>query len=162
MENVRVPGNKKRVEVRADGTKRVYTQSSLASRTQQQHKDSCDINRILSKYKLTGSLTHLNRQSGVYADLTSLTDYQNSIDSVMKANNAFAALPAAIRDRFQNDPSQLLSFMEDPKNYDEGVKLGLYEQGLKPSEQKAKNDESNDESAKKAPKAKTKPVESET
>jgi len=36
-----------------------------------------------------------------------------------------ASLPSKIRDRFGNDPSQLLSFLADSSNKDEAISLGL-------------------------------------
>ncbi|RYF32309.1 MAG: hypothetical protein EOO38_31115, partial [Cytophagaceae bacterium] len=37
----------------------------------------------------------------------------------------FDALPAKIRDRFNNDPSRFLAFCENPENEAELVQLGL-------------------------------------
>lgn len=106
---------------------RVRTINNEKSMTQQQFKDECDVNNIVAKYKRTGEITHLARTSGVYADLTKITDYHTMINQIQEAQKAFMTLPAAVRLRFQNDPGQLLAFMQDPKNYEEGVKLGLFE-----------------------------------
>lgn len=41
------------------------------------------------------------------------------------ASEAFETLPSAVRERFRNSPSELLSFLADSRNREEAVKLGL-------------------------------------
>ena len=43
----------------------------------------------------------------------------------MLAQEQFAALDAAVRSRFDNDPAKFLEFTADPANADEMVKMGL-------------------------------------
>ena len=45
--------------------------------------------------------------------------------NVIRAAEAFAAMPADVRDRFQNDPGRFLEFANDASNYDEALKMGL-------------------------------------
>lgn len=108
-----------------NGRTRVQTINTKPSKTQQQFAADCDINNIINRYKTTGEFTHLTSKQGAYRDFSSITDYQDMLDTVQYAQNAFNALPADIRLRFQNDPAQLLLFVQDEANYDEGVKLGL-------------------------------------
>lgn len=110
-----------------NGRTRVYTDHQSPVMTDQSFKDQCDVNLILKKYKTTGVITHLNRAKGTYLDLTNAPDYQTSLDTVIKAQDAFMTLPAEIRERFGNDPSRLITFLSDPKNNEEGIKLGLLE-----------------------------------
>lgn len=138
-----------------NGRIRVQTINEEPTRTQQHYKDQCDVNNIIAKYKKTGVITHLARSQGVYADVSQITDYQTSLQKVMDAQNAFSTLPSELRLRFNNDPQQLLAFLQDPKNYDEGVTLGLYEQKTEPTPEsitqnndkktKTKNDPTNEE-----------------
>lgn len=79
----------------------------------------------MAKYQTTGQFTHTTSKIGRYADFSSIQDYREMLDTVRYAQEAFAILPAEMRKRFDNDPSQLLDFVQDPNNYDEGVKLGL-------------------------------------
>ena len=44
---------------------------------------------------------------------------------VVKAEEAFMTLPAVVRARFANDPAGIFTFLQDPANRDEAVKLGL-------------------------------------
>jgi len=113
---------------RPNGTKRVQTKIPGPSRTQKQFKDECNVNNIIKKYKATGTITHVrNRQEGVYADLTTLPDFQQAMDVIVKASNAFQEVPAEIRSRFNNDPQQFIDYLNDPKNIEESYKLGLRE-----------------------------------
>jgi phage internal scaffolding protein len=92
---------------------------------QQHFKDECDVNRILAKYQKTGLLDHVNRFQGDYADLSAVPDFQDSLNAVIDAQEAFMTLPSSIRKQFDNDPAQFLDFVHDPSNRDEMVKMGL-------------------------------------
>lgn len=98
-------------------------------RTKQSFAQECDINTIMSRYALTGQFTHLSLRAPQYGDVADI-DFQGCMDTVAAAREHFASLPSAIRDRFHNDPGRLLSFLQDPSNRDEALKLGL----LAPSE----------------------------
>lgn len=126
------------------GRVRVQTINKEASMTQQQFKDECDINNIMKKYQTTGEFLHLTKKQGTYGDFSELTDYQGMLHKVMQADAAFAALPADVRLRFKNDPAELISFLQDEKNHDEGVKLGLIN---KPETAAIKNDSNENEAA---------------
>lgn len=95
------------------------------SRTKQAFKAECDINNILSKYQKTQLLTHVNEIKGSYGDFSEVADYQTALNSVIAANESFMGLPASVRQRFGNDPSNLISFISDDSNYEEAHKLGL-------------------------------------
>lgn len=98
-----------------------------ASRTQQHFKDECDIDRILKKYSETGFLVSPlePRRPAKWGDFSSVADYQASMNRLVQVQEAFEALPSRVRERFRNDPMQMLAFLEDPVNKDEAVKLGL-------------------------------------
>lgn len=106
----------------------------LPSMTKQSFKDECDINNILSQYKQSGIISHINAQAaaGRYIDLPESVDLQEAFALVEQATGAFASLPAKVRDRFHNDPALFLAFCEDPKNADELVELGLREPPSRP------------------------------
>lgn len=109
---------------RPNGTLRVQTNNVERSMTQQQYQDECDINFLMKKYDNNINLVPpLNR--GVYADMSEIPNYQEMLQTLDLAETAFMALPAQVRKRFGNDPGNLIEFLQDPNNYDEGVKLGL-------------------------------------
>lgn len=85
----------------------------------------CDINTIMAKYERTGLIDHVNKVQSAYGDFTSVQDYQLCLNQVIEAQDAFDELPSRVRERFANDPSRLMEFVQDEANYDEAVKLGL-------------------------------------
>lgn len=97
---------------------------SRPDRTKQSFRDECDINLIMKRYEATGQLDHLATRPTLYGEVPAL-DFHQAMGLVVEAREQFALLPAAVRDRFSNDPARLLAFLEDPANREEGVKLGL-------------------------------------
>lgn len=106
-------------------SKRVYNVNHEPSRTDQSQKDDCDVNLIIAKYRKTGQLAHLNQFQGQYADTTEFSDLQSALHTTMKAQDAFDSLPAHIRRHFDNSPVEMFNFLQDPKNDDEAIRLGL-------------------------------------
>lgn len=108
-------------------TKRRRVQISFdePSLTQQHFKDECDINKIVARFKKTGVFDHVTTKTPTYGDFSNVQSYQDALGIVQRAEDSFDSLPSAVRKRFQNDPLELLAFMEDPGNYDEAVRLGL-------------------------------------
>lgn len=105
--------------------KRVTYQDDQPSMTQQQFKNQCDINQILKKFEKTGMVTHVRNNQGAYGDFSTIKNFQDNLNLVINAQNAFDSLPAQIRKRFSNNPSLLLEFVQDDSNYNEALKLGL-------------------------------------
>ena len=93
--------------------------------TKQSFKDECDINNIMRRYEATGVIQHLSGRTAEFGDYISELDFQQSMNAVILAQDMFAALPARVRDRFGNDPARMLGFLEDPKNREEAIELGL-------------------------------------
>ena len=94
------------------------------TRAQQHHKDECDINVILERFGKTGMMP-VNAISGTYGDFSGVHDYHTALNAIIASESEFAALPAQIRNRFQNDPSNLIEFLDNPKNKAEAESLGL-------------------------------------
>lgn len=117
----------KKIIRRENGSIRVQTINEQKTRTQQHHKEQCDVNNIIKKYQQTGIITHMARDAGIYSGLAPAESYFDAMKIVLDAKDAFMTLPADVRKKFRNDPQELLSWMQDPKNLEEGVKLGLFE-----------------------------------
>jgi phage internal scaffolding protein len=96
------------------------------SLAQQHFKEECDINTILQKFNITGLLPEAPL-SPRYGDFTGIGDYHTALNRVLAAQDEFEALPAQIRARFNNDPAQLIEFLENEKNRPEAEELGLVE-----------------------------------
>jgi len=94
------------------------------TRAQQHHKDECDINIILERFGKTGQVP-VNTISGTYGDFSGVHDYHTAMNALIAAESEFAALPAQIRNRFDNEPAKLIEFMNDQNNIAEAEKLGL-------------------------------------
>lgn len=94
------------------------------SLTQQHFRDEADINTMLERFKVTGQMPQ-----GVvmpsYGDFTGLTTYQEAMNVLLKAQNAFMEMPANVRARFGNDPGQFMEFCADPANLEEARRLGV-------------------------------------
>lgn len=117
---------------RLDGSIDVESVPVGATKTQQQFKDDTDVNIILDRLMKTGEMPKFQSKSGVFGDFTEIGDYQQAMDTVLAADEAFMDLPAPLRKRFDNDPQKLLDFLADPINIDESRKLGLRNEAAPP------------------------------
>ncbi len=98
-------------------------------KTKQSFRDECDINFIMDKWKRTGQIPDnmVGTMKPQYGDFTDSNDYMDACNSVIAAKEAFASLPAFLRDRFANEPANLIRFLSIPENQEEAIKLGLAE-----------------------------------
>jgi len=143
------------------GRVHVATVNDQPTMAQQQYKDECDVNKIMEKYQKTGEFTHSTEKKGTYGDFSEITDYHTMVNTVTYAQEAFMLLPANVRIKFRNDPGELLKFIQDDKNYDEALKLGLLNQ--KPIQTPPENTQTNKTNAKQPAKPKLPPIpESQT
>jgi len=96
------------------------------SLAQQHFKDECDINTILERFNITGLLPE-SPLSPRYGDFSGIGDYHTVMNRVMAAKDEFMTLPDQIRARFNNDPTQLIEFLQNETNRPEAEELGLVE-----------------------------------
>lgn len=92
--------------------------------TKQAHKDECDVNKILAKYRKTGVLAHLKSNPQTF-DYAPDCDFQGALELVEKANAQFMQLPGTIREHFNDSSSDFVAFVSDPENRPEMVEMGL-------------------------------------
>jgi phage internal scaffolding protein len=100
-----------------------------ATLAQQHFRDECDINNILRQFNITGLLPEAPL-SPRYGDFTGIGDYHTALNQVIAAEDEFMSLPATIRARFENDPAQLIEFLDKSENKDEAIKLGLIKESV--------------------------------
>ncbi len=95
--------------------------------TKQSFRDECDVNFIMNKWQRTGEIPadQLGKMRPEYGDFSNPNDYMTALNQVLEAQEAFASLPAFLRDRFANEPANLLRFLSIPENQEEAIKLGL-------------------------------------
>ncbi len=86
-------------------------------RTKQCHKDECDIEKIMARFDTTGTISHLAKFEGVYADFSDFDFHKQSTD-LAKGESIFADLPAEIRREFGQSPQRFFDYVNDPKNKD--------------------------------------------
>lgn len=92
--------------------------------TVQSFKEETDINTILRRFGVTGHLP-LARGTPLYGDFSNAVDYQTALNMTHEAQRAFDALPSRIRKRFNNNPAELIAFLQDDNNREESDRLGL-------------------------------------
>jgi len=93
--------------------------------TKQSHKKECDIHEILKQYQKTGIINHINSREGAFTDLPEALDYQAALELVRDAQEGFSELPSLVRERFNNDPYELLAAIGNPELRPELVELGI-------------------------------------
>lgn len=113
------------VEERPNGTLRVRRVNDEPEVTKQSFRDECDINNIISQYKATGVLRHLNSAEARFADVTELRDFSEAMVMVKAAEEVFMELPSSARKVFNHDPAAFLDAAHDPQKRDLLVEAGL-------------------------------------
>lgn len=107
--------------------------------TEQHHKDDVDLNVMMARMGVT------NREripevpiSPEINDFTEVVDLREAMDRMNTAKEQFAGLPAKLRARFNNNPANMYTFLQDRENYAEAVKIGLLQQAPMPEPEKEK------------------------
>lgn len=73
-------------------------------------------------------------EGGIYGDFADLpNDLQSSYSLIEEAGNRFMTLPSDVRREFNNDPMQLLSFIQNPANRERAGQLGLIDLPAQPA-----------------------------
>lgn len=95
-----------------------------------QNAPDADINQVIKRFGITdGSVlpTSLGFPIGpeFYGDFSDIPDLRTALETQRQVGETFAQLPADLRARFRNDPYALWEYVNDPKNLDEAVQLGL-------------------------------------
>lgn len=76
----------------------------------QSYKDSCDLKKILERFRLTGDMSLLEQRKGFYGDVADFPKtYAEFLNIAVKAKEEFAKLPADIRDKFNNNVDEFIS-----------------------------------------------------
>lgn len=100
------------------------------SRTRQEFKEECDINTIVKRFGVTGHVP-VTLRAPLNADFTDAMDFRQAMDAMIQARESFDELPARVRARFHNDPSEFVDFCSEQDaegkfaNAAEMEKLGL-------------------------------------
>ncbi len=89
-------------------------------RTKQSFRDECDINLIMERAAQTGTISHLTKYEGVYADFSDY-DFFEHTQKMTQGREIFDDLPAEIRREFGQSPAAFFAYVNDPANINDLV-----------------------------------------
>lgn len=104
------------------------------SQTQAHFAKDLNINSIMKKYDKTGTIDPSLIKNGrpFYGDFTKMGDLQTAMAVVNKATAAWENLPVEVKIKFNQNPLELLTFVNKPENLVESVNLGLLPREMLP------------------------------
>jgi len=85
----------------------------------------------MMKFIKTGTVTHLAKHGASYGNFSPVS-LQEALNIQIDAQKMFMELPAKVRKEFSNSPYEFLVFMQDEKNADKLIELGLGARRPKP------------------------------
>ncbi len=86
-------------------------------RTKQCFRDECDIQKIMARAERAGTISHLEKFQGVYADFSNV-DFHQLTNTLTRGREIFDELPAELRQEFGQSPSKFFAYVNDPANKD--------------------------------------------
>lgn len=86
--------------------------------------DEVDINKIMARVQ-KGQTVLGSDGEPFYGDVSDLGGLQEALMKVQEAEDLFMQYPAEVREKFENNPVNMIGFLEDPANLDEAIKMGL-------------------------------------
>lgn len=82
----------------------------------QAYKDSCDLSKILERFRLTGDPMVLQQKQGFYGDVAEFPKtYAEFLNITLQAKEEFAKLPSDIRDKFNNSVDEFIASIGSEK-----------------------------------------------
>lgn len=106
--------------------------SSKPSLTQQEFKESCDINNILAKFAVQAQALGVEpsllmpQDQGTYGDFSNLDDFQTAQNKIAFLNDQFSNLPGNVRRKFGDDLNTFIGAISDPTRIDELGEMGVW------------------------------------
>lgn len=92
--------------------------------TRQEFAEESDINFMLKKFGV-GAQMPAPRKPPEYGDFSEVHDFETAMQRIREAEQTFLTLPADVREDFDNNPAELLTFVHDDANYEEAAEMGL-------------------------------------
>lgn len=93
------------------------------SLTEQQFGYETDINNIVKGLVPPSE----NGKQPLFNVKVDANQFDEALNVIANARSQFELLPSDIRTEFDNDPRKLINFIQNDKNYDRAVELGLIE-----------------------------------
>lgn len=94
------------------------------SKVQPQFAYDCDINNIVAGMAQPIGIRPVDTTDKLRVFSPDL--FEKVMVQQAEAKTLFMQLPSDVRKRFDNNPSKLLAFIQDEKNVEEGIKLGIF------------------------------------
>lgn len=100
-----------------------YSSAGKKSLAVQSERDNCDLNILVRRFGIAPLVqpVDMTAYGAIDRDLT----LQGALEIIAGAERDFMRLPAAVREKFANDPVALLEAVADPDRKDELRELGL-------------------------------------
>lgn len=117
---------------RYNAPKSPVADSSKPSLSQQEFKESCDINNILAKFAVQAQALGVEpsqlmpQDQGTYGDFSNLDDFQTAQNKIAFLNDQFSNLPSNVRRKFGDDLNTFIGAISDPNRIDELGELGVW------------------------------------
>jgi len=94
------------------------------TRTKSEFADEANINNIVRRC-MNGGVMPSGTRVPLFGDFTEVADFTTANTLIAQANAEFEQLPSEVREKFGNDVSKLMDFLDDENNADEAIALGL-------------------------------------
>ncbi len=85
-------------------------------RTKQAFADETNIQKIMERATRAGTISHLEKFKGVYADFSDF-DFFKQTQQLTRGREIFDELPAEIRQEFGQSPAKFFAHVNDPANF---------------------------------------------
>lgn len=100
--------------------------------THQEFKEESDINTIIDRFGIGENPIEAQKWVTNVDISNAPGNYQDVMNQLNEARDQFMSLPAKVRSQFDNDPAAFVSFVSDPENLSEMVRLGLAVERVEP------------------------------
>lgn len=103
---------------------RTYHPESGPNPTDQAAAESQDISKMAAKHLKARLAGNILGRVPIFMEVPSAS-FHDMLNKVVQIQSDFHSLPSKIRAKFMNNPNTLLSFVQNPDNHVESVRLGL-------------------------------------
>ena len=100
--------------------RRVRFATEGESLTHQSERTRADINNLVRQ-----GIELPDPNQMVFRDFSDGADFETVQNAIVEVERNFESLPSDIRDRFRNNPAQLIDFVNNPENAVEAAEMGL-------------------------------------
>lgn len=94
------------------------------TRTKSEFADEANINNIVKRC-MNGGAMPTGSRTPLFGDFSDVADFSSAQTLIAQANAEFEQLPSDVREKFGNNVSDLMDFLDDENNLVEAQELGL-------------------------------------